>query len=193
MGIAISVIGVWSTSENTPIWLVDDSLWHQKYKRAPKEYVISFFVFMSRCAISVWWRQDLTWRIASVLGSVCLHICSVFEFWMHPFWEIYIEKALFTFVSIFEVCGTSICALWLRPRCCWGTAEALVVGIAGRACRGVWERDGSGRLDERFLLGHVHPSPLRLSFLPELHAKVEKSWGKPYSAQIYPYQHSNKD
>lgn len=48
-----------------------------------------------------------------------------------------------------------------------------------------------GSLNECFLSGHNHLSPMRIMLFPELHVELEKSWKKPYSACVYPFQHSN--
>lgn len=46
-----------------------------------------------------------------------------------------------------------------------------------------------GRLDKCFLMDRERPSPVSLQFLPDLHTELEKSWKKPYSAHIFPFQH----
>lgn len=46
-----------------------------------------------------------------------------------------------------------------------------------------------GRLDKCFLVDRERPSPVSLQFLPDLHTELEKSWKKPYSTHIFPFQH----
>jgi len=63
MGNSISVTGVRSTSANTTIFLVDDSLWHlyrsaREYKRAPAMYVIHFFVWRRHAGKPEAWQQN---------------------------------------------------------------------------------------------------------------------------------------
>lgn len=47
-----------------------------------------------------------------------------------------------------------------------------------------WSREKQkvvrGHLDKCFLVGHECPSPMSLTFLPDLHCEVENSWKKPY-------------
>ncbi len=58
-----------------------------------------------------------------------------------------------------------------------------------------WERTKMavpwGRLDERYLSGHIPPAQVSLPFLPDLHTEVEREWKKPFSSRIHRFQHTS--
>lgn len=48
-----------------------------------------------------------------------------------------------------------------------------------------------GGLDKHVLAGHKCLVTVTLSFLPDLHAEVDRSWKKPYSAHVHLFHHAN--
>lgn len=71
--------------------------------------------------------------------------------------------------------------------CVWWVSVGYVLCYRQtRSALEVWESVSCSRLDERFLSYYLTIQHIWiLPFFPDLHAEVDRSWGKPYSPQIH--------